>query len=497
VLGRTKLIEKSGNEKAAEITHLFNTDKISLADYNLEDAKLVYEIFAELNLAQLAVRKSQLTGLALDRVGGSVAAFDFLYLPRLHRLGFVADTNSQATAVGGTAPGGLVLESTPGFYRNVAVFDFKSLYPSIIRTFCIDPLAANVILHDLVNRLKPSDSEPPGRVIKGPAGLKFAENFAILPSIIEDLWQEREKAKQLKDATLSQAVKIIMNSFYGVLGTPGCRFFDPRIAGTITRIGHWILTFSLEFIEKEGHQVIYGDTDSLFINFGSGQPKAINQMGVRLAEKLNDYLNTELGQRFNVASKLDIEFEKLFVHFFMPTIRGRDTGSKKRYAGLFVNEIGTPELYFAGMESTRRDWTTLAKDFQVDLFKLLFQEAAPSHLQDELCDLVRSRHEQLYERQLDDKLIYRKGISKQLEEYTKNVPPHVRAARMLDQLDGKMVSYVITTAGPEPIQKRSGAPYDYEHYNEKQLAPIADMVLRFFDLDYRSLTKGGRQLSLF
>jgi DNA polymerase-2 len=84
-----------------------------------------------------------------------------------------------------------------------------------------------------------------------------------------------------------------------------------------------------------------------------------------------------------------------------------------------------------------------------------------------------------------------------LEDYTKNVPPHVRAARTLDQLDGKIVSYVMTTAGPEPVQKKSGAAYDYDHYNEKQLAPIADMILRFFDLDYRSLTKGGRQLSLF
>ena len=65
---------------------------------------------------------------------------------------------------------------------------------------------------------------------KGPAGLKFAEDFAILPSIIEELWQERENAKQLKDTTLSQAVKILMNSFFGVLGTPGCRFYDPRLA---------------------------------------------------------------------------------------------------------------------------------------------------------------------------------------------------------------------------------------------------------------------------
>ena len=112
---------------------------------------------------------------------------------------------------------------------------------------------------------KTKESKVTGRIVKGPAGLEFAEDFAILPSIIEELWQERDNAKQLKDSTLSQAVKIIMNSFYGVLGTPGCRFYDPRLAGTITRIGHWILMFSRDFIESEGHQVIYGDTDSLFI----------------------------------------------------------------------------------------------------------------------------------------------------------------------------------------------------------------------------------------
>ena len=497
VLGRTKLIEKSGREKAAEITHLFHTDKKNLAQYNLEDAKLVYEIFEKLNLTQLAIRRSQLTGLALDRVGGSVAAFDFLYLPGLHRRGYVADTNSQPAAVAEPAPGGLVLDSIPGFYRNVAVFDFKSLYPSIILTFRIDPLAANVVLHVLDDNLQSSDPEVPGQIVKGPAGLEFAKDFAILPTIIEQLWQERESAKQLKDATLSQAVKIIMNSFYGVLGTPGCRFYDPRLAGTITRIGHWVLTFSREFIENEGYQVIYGDTDSLFIHFGDGEQTAINQIGAQLSEKLNRYLNEELQRRYNVKSELDIEFEKLFVHFFMPTIRGRDTGSKKRYAGLFINETGAAELYFAGMETTRRDWTALAKEFQVDLFTLLFKKDGTPDLQDELCDLVRSRHTQLYDGKLDDKLTYKKGISKRLEDYTKNAPPHVRAARMLDHFEGRIVSYVITTAGPKPDQKRSNAAYDYDHYNEKQLAPIADMVLRFFDLDYHSITKGGKQLELF
>jgi DNA polymerase-2 len=288
-----------------------------------------------------------------------------------------------------------------------------------------------------------------------------------------------------------------MNSFYGVLGTPGCRFYDPRLAGSITRIGHWVLTFSREFIEKEGYQVIYGDTDSLFIDFGDGEQTATKQVGTQLSTKLNDYLTAELRHRFNVASRLDIEFEKLFEHFFMPTIRGRNTGSKKRYAGLFINKAGAAELYFAGMETARRDWTALAKEFQVDLFTLLFKQNDTAVLKDALGDLVRSRHKALYDGILDDKLVYIKGISKRLEDYTKNVPPHVRAARMLDHFDGRIVKYVMTTDGPEPVQKRSNAAYDYGHYSQKQLAPIADMVLRFFDLDYRSLIVGGKQLNLF
>ena len=493
ILGRKKLIEKTGKEKVAEITRLFHEDKPALARYNLEDARLVHEIFEKLSLAQLAVRRSQLTGLALDRVGGSVAAFDFLYLPRLHRKGYVAYTDPRPP-VGSPAPGGLVLDSQPGFYQNVAVLDFKSLYPSIIRTFFVDPLSANTVLHDLQN-----DSKPPGQgqIVKGPAGLSFDTDWAILPGIIEHLWHERDKAKKVKDATLSQAVKIIMNSFYGVLGSQGCRFYDPRIAGSITRTGHWLLNFSREFIEEKGFKVIYGDTDSLFVCLGEGDPMTVHKTGHKLAGSLNDFLRKELMDRFQVESYLDIEFEKSFLRFFMPTIRGRDAGSKKRYAGLLEGKAGNPELYFAGLESSRRDWTALAKDFQADLFNLIFAKYDDPDLKESLTELVKNRHDQLYTGELDHKLIYRKGISKRLEDYTKTAPPHVRAARMLDEFDGRVIRYVLTILGPEPVQKRSGAAFDYDHYSEKQLEPIADMVLRFFDMDFNSITRNQNQLNLF
>ncbi len=487
LLGRGKLIEESGPAKMAEINRQYREDRAALARYNLEDARLVYEIFRKHHLDDLAIQKARYTGLALDRQGGSVAAFDFLYLPRLHRKGYVADTKPDTG--GEPAPGGLVLDSVPGFFENVVVFDFKSLYPSIIRTFSVDPLAAQIVLHEL---------EPITRVVKGPAGLAFAADQAILPDIIGELWAARDRAKAEKNAGLSYAVKIIMNSFYGVLGSPGCRFYDPRLAGTITRIGHWILGRSRAFIEETGHQVIYGDTDSLFIHLGSRSDRAtVQALGEELSGRLNDRLVEILRAEFQVESRLTIEFETIYARFFMPTMRHVDTGSKKRYAGWTVDEQGRGELHFTGMESNRRDWTGLSHDFQRDLFTLIFSHAPGWDARDELIALIREYYKKLNAGEFDQRLVYRKGLSKPLDQYLKNAPPHVRAARADPAFEGRSVRYVMTAVGPEPVAARSGAPFDYEHYAEKQLAPIADMVLRHFNLEFDAITRDGMQMNLF
>jgi DNA polymerase-2 len=142
LLGRGKHDLGGGAEptdKVAEINRLYREDRDRLAAYNLEDCRLVTEIFARANLVEFAVRRAELTGLAMDRQGGSVAAFDNLYLPRLHRRGRVAPDVGDA-GDGPGSPGGYVMDSDPGLYDNVLVLDFKSLYPSIIRTFQIDPL---------------------------------------------------------------------------------------------------------------------------------------------------------------------------------------------------------------------------------------------------------------------------------------------------------------------------------------------------------------------
>ena len=143
------------------------------------------------------------------------------------------------------------MDSIPGLYRDILVLDFKSLYPSIIRTFFVDPLGLAV----------PGDDPVPGFV-----EANFSRHQHILPGLIEELWHARDAAKRTSNAPLSQAIKIIMNSFYGVLGTTGCRFHDQRLASSITRRGHQIINDSRDFIEDAGYKVIYGDTDSLFVH---------------------------------------------------------------------------------------------------------------------------------------------------------------------------------------------------------------------------------------
>ena len=352
LLGKSKLI--GGEDKPGQITNLFNNNKIQLARYNLEDCRLVAEIFKITGLIEFAKERAVMTGLAFGRVGGSVAAFDNLYLPRLHRKGCVApDVGSQTDMT--SSPGGYVIDSKPGLYDDVLLLDFKSLYPSIIRTFRIDPLGL----------AQPGENPVPGFL-----QANFSRQQSILPELIEELWARRDQAKQENNQPLSQAVKIIMNSFYGVLGTDGCRFFDPRLASSITRRGHEIIQQSQAFIEEQGGQVIYGDTDSIFVLLESGlTSEQARRAGEELMNQLNEFWQDKIKREFDLPCYLEIEFETHFRKFFMPTVRGSDQGSKKRYAGLVLAENKDPLLVIKGLEAVRTDWTPFARQAQTEVLE--------------------------------------------------------------------------------------------------------------------------------
>ncbi|WP_413699145.1 DNA polymerase domain-containing protein [Psychromonas sp. KJ10-10] len=160
-----------------------------------------------------------------------------------------------------------------------------------------------------------------------------------------------------------------MNSMYGVLGSAGCRFHDTRLASSITLRGHEIMMETGTFIEQLGFDVIYGDTDSTFVWLKNCQSlEEANTKGKMLEEQINQHWQQKISAEFDLPSLLEIEYETCFKHFFMPTLRGSDSGSKKRYAGLKETSQGH-EIVFKGLESVRSDWTELARSFNKPYLK--------------------------------------------------------------------------------------------------------------------------------
>ncbi len=491
LLGRGKLIHDSTQSdplyKAREIRRQFHQDKTTLAAYNLEDCQLVWDIFEHADLVDFSIERARLTGLEMDRPGGSVAAFENLYLPRLHRKGYIApnigDYEGELSA-----PGGYVMDSQPGLHDSVLLLDYKSLYPSIIRTFRVDPYA----------RVAARNADP-ADVVPGYDGATFHRREHILPRIIENLWAARDEAKRDGNAALSQAIKIIMNSFYGVLGTSGCRLHDSRLTSSITKRGHDIILQTVKLIEAEGYTVIYGDTDSVFVALGSAEENAAaRRIGAHLIELINAYWRDRLRREFAIESCLEMELETHFRRFFMPTMRGSEQGSKKRYAGLVEDDRGAQRIIYKGLETVRTDWTELARQFQQALYQRVFAG-------EEYADYIRETVADLQAGKLDELLVYRKRLRKKLSEYRKNIPPHAQAAIKAEaEFERKglpsryrnrsWIEYVMTVAGAQ-TRECQNAKLDYEHYVERQLTPIADTILNAIGSSMDAITR--QQQALF
>ncbi|WLI91751.1 DNA polymerase II [Massilia sp. R2A-15] len=486
LLGEGKSIDNP-YDRMAEIDRRFAEDKPALARYNLKDCELVTRIFEKTELMTFLLERASVTGLAADRSGGSVAAFEHLYMPMMHRQGYVAPNLGDVT--GGESPGGFVMDSQSGLYDSVLVLDYKSLYPSIIRTFLIDPVG-------LVVGTRGDNDEA---TVEGFRGGRFSREKHCLPAIVKQIWDGRDAAKREQNKPLSQALKIIMNAFYGVLGSSGCRFFDPRLASSITLRGHEIMHLTRKLIEGQGYQVIYGDTDSTFVwlKHAHSEEQA-GEIGRALVKHVNHWFDDYLRREFGLANALELQYETHYRRFLMPTIRGSDEGSKKRYAGLVRNPDGSEAMVFKGLETVRSDWTPLAQQFQQVLYERIFKG-------EEYRDYVRDYAARTAGGDFDELLVYRKRLRRPLEDYERNVPPHVRAARIADEFNrqhgrplqyqnGGWIRYVMTLAGPEPLEARR-SPIDYEHYLTRQLQPVADAILPFVDDDFAALT--SRQHTLF
>ncbi len=246
ILGDGKLIHSTGVDKYKEIDDAFLNNKKKLIEYNLKDADLVLRILEKTRVLELTILRSLLTGMPLDRVNASIASFDSLYIRKTIKRKLVVPTGSYGSKEHGIK-GGYVRQSDPGIYDYILILDFKSFYPSIMRTFNIDP-------YSYVADCKGRD------LIKAPNGACFRNEDGILPEILTELYHERQKAIKNKDELTKHAIKILSNSFFGLLANPACRFFDINMTNAITYFEQELLKLTQQEINALGYDVIYGDS---------------------------------------------------------------------------------------------------------------------------------------------------------------------------------------------------------------------------------------------
>ncbi|AFG36713.1 DNA polymerase elongation subunit (family B) [Spirochaeta africana DSM 8902] len=451
-------------DKLAELETLRRSQPLEYCRYCLHDSRLVQSILHHTGLDRLTEVRAELTGMGMDMAWTSIPVFERLYALELLKRRIVPPTAAAPDAEFG-APGGTVLEPVPGLFAHVLVFDFRSLYPSIMRTFNIDPLS-----------YARAQQHPDPEALVAPNGASFSRDPGILPALLARYFAAREQAIAAGDAVGTHVYKILMNSLYGVLGSAGCIYARRELAGAITGFGRYCLLFARDFFRARGLTVLYGDTDSVFV-YAGGQDAA--GAAGRYAEELNAALTAQIREEYRVASQISIRFEQSYHWLLLPKLRGADSeqrvrGRAKGYAG------STPDgkLEIRGIEAARSDYTELARRFQTELLELLFGGATAG----QLCDYAREFAAQLSLGCLDDHLVYRKVLRRAAASYTHAAPPPVRAARKLGWTRRRgRIAYVMTVQGPEPLEMLHSR-LDYRYYIEHQLKPIWKSIIETAEL---------------
>jgi DNA polymerase I len=425
-------------------------------------------------LLDFAMQLASLTSLPLDHVMTAAVGFrvEWFLIKQGQKIGELIPKRIEQPYR--PYAGGLVLSPKPGLHENIAVLDFKSMYPNIMITYNLSP----------DTYIAPDEPEPAGDVYTAPeVGHKFRKSppgfyKEALTYLINVRGAIRQKMKTLDPKTVEyhvldarqKAVKVITNAAYGYAGWVGAKWYSKPVAEAASAWGRHIILTASQMAEKAGIQVVYGDTDSLFLYYDQTK-----------VAKLEEEITREL--------KLDVEVGEVYTRIFF-------TEAKKRYAGL--RQDGSLDI--VGLEVIRGDWAQVAKNVQEHVLEIILKEQSPK----KAVDYVRSVIADLKHRKvpLHDLIIW-KTLTKAPEDYAIKAP-HVEAAKRLKEkgwrlTSGDKVGYVILEgkgrlySRVKPYVFAKNEEVDVDYYITNQVLPAAARILAFFDVTEAELLKETKE----
>ncbi len=465
----------------------------NLSEYSLMDAIETLELSNY--IFPLALELSNTTKLPIFDISNSTSGqmVEFILMFNAKKYGEIIPKKPSEYEVknrlNNPIEGAFVKLPRPGIYNNIVVFDFRGLYPSIICSHNIDPSS----LLD--------ESEQCEDCFISPQGHKFKKQpIGLIPKVLGEIVDTRSKLKselkKIKDKELYkkmfsrvQALKILANSFYGYLAFARSRWYSRPCAESVTAWGRYYIKRTIEQAENHGFEVLYGDTDSVFLLMGD-KPK-------KLALEFLDKINSEL------PGNMELELEGFYPRgvFVSKKTDKSNKGAKKKYA--LIDESGKVKI--RGFELVRRDWSNVAKKTQKQVLMAILKEGSKEKaikiVRDVLSDLKKGNYD------LKDLIITTK-LKKNPKDYDIKSPELSAAKRAISagiQLDeGSIVEYVICKEGksisekayPYELAKLKKLDYDVDYYINHQVLPAVLKILSELGYTKEDIKIGGKQNTL-
>jgi len=461
-----------------------NSSRLSqFAAYNLQDTKITFQLCKKLlpNMEEL----SKIIGLPLF----DICRMSFSRLVESYIMNQTAqynelipnkiDEQTMRTRRMKTYAGGFVYQPTPGLYENVAVFDFRSLYPTIIISHNISPSSYKCsCCYDVIAETKDWFCK---------------KEKGFLPTVLEDIVTRRAKLKQLlkKDNNImleaqSNALKLLANSFYGYLGFAPARWYSFESAANVTALGRKYIQSVITEAEQSGFSVTYSDTDSIFLRLGNTSKEEAHTFVERINAKLQGIM--------------ELDYEGFYPAALFVSAKASTIGAKKKYA--MLNEHG--QLKIRGFETVRRNWSIIAKQIQLRVLEMLLKEKDKEKAVLYVKEMVRAvRAHKIPAEQM----IIGTQLTRAIESYG-SIGPHVAVAQRMVQKGmsvppGTIINFIVAE-GSGVVRERACSLeemgkklYDANYYIDHQIIPSVDRILAVVGVDIKNEVLPQKSLQNF
>ena len=466
-------------------------------DYNLQDSILTFKLTEKLWPDMLEFSKIIQEPLwEITRSGMSQLVEDYI-LHNLKNFNEIAEKRPLHDEIErrrelGKYEGAFVFQPIPGLYEKVVMFDFTSMYSSVIITY---NLSKSTFLGSQQKKANKEFREANEADLGEEGKAYFTLKPGFLPTMLREMVEKRKKYKaeykkhpesNMAKAT-SNAYKLLANAAYGYQGFFGARYYCREAAAATAALAKKSILDTIEKIKKAGYKVIYSDTDSIaFLQENKTKTETLEFL---------EHLNK------NMPGIMELELEDFYKRGIWVTKRDGEFGAKKKYA--LIDE--KDKMKIRGFETVRRDWCDLARELQSKVLELILKQGNEK----EALDLVKKTIKDLKERKIDRKQIrVRTQLKKPISEY-KSRTPHVIAAEKMKEAGmpidiGMTIEYFIAETREKKALVRDKVKlmeekgeYNIKYYLEHQILPAVENIFQIFDIDVKDIAEGSKQTKLF